>query len=1493
MAQLKRHALRLGLALGLTLALVLVVLSVAMIWLNSDAGRSRWESVANGVLATSGVTLRLEGAGGVLPYRLTADAITLSDDEGPWFSATDLEFSWNPWRLLRGQIRIDAVNASAIQVERAPALPPQESKSGQREPLALLDVLLRTRIASIAVARFTLGADLLGEDAAWRIDGEVGAPAQLGSVHRLDIARIDGRPDSLKLRVTQAHDRQSLDLLFELREAAGGLLLSHVAPGGEDSLTLTLNGSGPYDDWHGRVDGNLGAASIDLALGITDIGRQVRLSGRVDPQGFLPEPLATIGAGGFELDGAGGYDADADTLSVRELHIEGQSARLNGQGTFERGDESLTAVLALDETVPGGLSPLLGGGELSGISATLEIDGPLRTPEFRMTGRADAIAVPDFEAGALRWQGTIALLPERSPAGLTFDARLWADRLAWSLPGSGALVRGPAEAGLRGTLGARQSPVPGTAPTGVGGVADQGLAGLGNPLMLEEIDLRLPDARLTGRADFDLATGAATAPLRLTVSDLDSLSGLTGLDLSGAAEFELLGTIGKGGSPFGLDFDGHTRDLGLALPVAGALVSPATAISGQLLAGGTNGLMVRQLKLTGERASAIAEVAIPGDFETLAIDATLEVPEAAVLAAELGLALSGPGTAAGQLRGPFDDPGIEGTATIAALSAGPVSWQDLEARYDLRQLASGVTGQVRVDAGSKTGRTGIETRLALTDDRMALSDLRATAPGLVVTGDVTLDTLEGSLRGDLAASATDLKPLFREFGLRGGGRGNGTLRLMPSNGGQTADLSLSAEGLRIRAGDARPLRARQFELEGRLDTGAARPLLDLNAKATRVTGPSSDFERVELTAAGDDATLRIGIDADGRILDAPGSLTATLLAQLDGEHPQLTLDALTGTLAGHPLTSESRASLALPPGGFELTGLDLGVGGGALRSDVRLGLPSPRVDVTATAIPLSVISLVDPRVDLTGALNGELSLSGEDGGTTGRFEIALDPLRLAGRRRDTPMALQTSGSLENGRLRFEASATATDGAPATLSGDLPLAVDLRAATATLVEAGPLAGRLDWQGDAFDLLLLLPMNDHIVRGPSRIALTLGGTVGRPRIEGDIELRQGLYEHLVTGTVLSPLDLLIVGDGDGLRVDRLEARAGNGGRVTGEGRIGLDAGAGFPAAIKLTFDNAVLIGRDELMARGSGGIALDNALLAPVITGRIEVHEVEARLQNNLPPDVIELDLIEAGDRQRRRNGGVADEEADGNGAVVLDPGRIEVRIDMPQRVFVRGLGLDSEWQGRLDVGGSPARPTVEGELRSIRGIMLFLGRRFRLAESTIRFPGGGEIEPELDVHAVYTGPEYVVTTSITGPISDSEITLSSDPSLPQSEILSQALFGKSSGQLSAIEAVQLAGAVGQMTGRGGGPEEIMGRLRQAVGIDVLRVGSTETEAGEQATSVEAGVYVVEGLYVGAETSTAEESSAVSVEYEVTRKIRIKTDLEQTGGTNIGVEYKHDY
>ena len=100
-------------------------------------------------------------------------------------------------------------------------------------------------------------------------------------------------------------------------------------------------------------------------------------------------------------------------------------------------------------------------------------------------------------------------------------------------------------------------------------------------------------------------------------------------------------------------------------------------------------------------------------------------------------------------------------------------------------------------------------------------------------------------------------------------------------------------------------------------------------------------------------------------------------------------------------------------------------------------------------------------------------------------------------------------------------------------------------------------------------------------------------------------------------------------------------------------------------------------------------------------------------------------------------------------------------------------------------------------------------------------------------------------------------------------------------------------VAELTGSSGGAASALSRLRDTAGIDVLRFGSTETDEGEQATTLEAGKYVAEGLYVGVETSTAEESGAVSVEFDITRRLRLKTDLEQAGGQNIGIEYKRDY
>src|SRR3546814_20236624 len=57
--------------------------------------------------------------------------------------------------------------------------------------------------------------------------------------------------------------------------------------------------------------------------------------------------------------------------------------------------------------------------------------------------------------------------------------------------------------------------------------------------------------------------------------------------------------------------------------------------------------------------------------------------------------------------------------------------------------------------------------------------------------------------------------------------------------------------------------------------------------------------------------------------------------------------------------------------------------------------------------------------------------------------------------------------------------------------------------------------------------------------------------------------------------------------------------------------------------------------------------------------------------------------------------------------------LDVVVEMPRRVFVRGRGLDSEWSGRLSVQGPASSPSVTGTLDLVRGELSVVGKPFTL------------------------------------------------------------------------------------------------------------------------------------------------------------------------------------
>jgi translocation and assembly module TamB len=250
-----------------------------------------------------------------------------------------------------------------------------------------------------------------------------------------------------------------------------------------------------------------------------------------------------------------------------------------------------------------------------------------------------------------------------------------------------------------------------------------------------------------------------------------------------------------------------------------------------------------------------------------------------------------------------------------------------------------------------------------------------------------------------------------------------------------------------------------------------------------------------------------------------------------------------------------------------------------------------------------------------------------------------------------------------------------------------------------------------------------------------------------------------------------------------------------------------------------------------------------------------------------------------------------------------PATLDIKIDMPGNIFVRGHGLDSEWRGKLSITGTSAAPAISGQLEQIRGSVDLLSKTFTLTRGAITFDGSDKLDPVLDIVAEASAADITAQVNINGYASAPKITLTSTPVVPQDEILSRVLFNNGVNQITAGQGLQLAAAAATLAGGGPG---VLDRLRGGLGLDFFRLGSGPTGAttgtlnragtGTSATggtALSAGKYIAPGVSIGVSQGISPPTSKVTVEIEVRPHLTVGGEAGQSGSTGIGLNYNYDY
>ncbi len=437
---------------------------------------------------------------------------------------------------------------------------------------------------------------------------------------------------------------------------------------------------------------------------------------------------------------------------------------------------------------------------------------------------------------------------------------------------------------------------------------------------------------------------------------------------------------------------------------------------------------------------------------------------------------------------------------------------------------------------------------------------------------------------------------------------------------------------------------------------------------------------------------------------------------------------------------------------------------------------------------------------------------------------------------------------------------------------------------TRLMAAPLSGGIRYNGPSAVLFSFAAIPNQQLSGPIAVAADFSGRLSAPQLNGVVRADNLTYDNETYGTRLSQMRIAGRFSNTDLQLTQLTAKAGDG-TVQAQGTIGFAADSGFPIDIRATLNNAQLAKSDAISATTTGTVHLTNGRNGGLIQGDLQIPEARYQIIRQGQAEVPELTGV------RRKSDIRTPVSTDRSDVPAIGKFKLDLRVRAPNQLFVSGMGLESEWEMDMHIGGTSAAPIVTGGMDVVRGTYSFSGKRFEVNKGQIRFRGGALTDPDINIQATTTTSDITVVINVTGTGQKPQIAFTSTPVLPQDEVLSRLLFGSSPANLSATEAIQLASALNSLRGSGGGGLNPLGKLRSATGFDRLRVLGADQATG-RGTSLAAGKYITKNIYVEIVTD-AKGFTSTQLEIALTKALSLLSAAGSSGGQSASVKYTKDY
>ncbi|WP_035261575.1 translocation/assembly module TamB domain-containing protein [Desulfonatronum lacustre] len=1490
---------------GLLITFVLIII----ILLRTDYGLNRLETLLNNTLAdVGGQQVALSGLHGRFPFDLRLRELRLADAEGAWLEIDEVVLRWSGRDLLAARVRIHELSVDRAELFRIPASDEPKPTSEPVKPEsweALLDfepptAFPRMALDNLDIRRIILAQAVAGDRIVLRLHGDLDA-GEHGARMNLSVDSLAGPADEaglLSLRAGFVPETDLLDLRLAFTDPGGSLVpLLGLPPA--TPLEVTLEGDGPPLAWDGVFSvqaGELFSLQSNLGLAWPDHPSLTWHGEFTLAPSLLPDPAqALLPPTTFQV--------QASMPRPDSVHLAGFTLRnalldLHVDAEVNLDHSTLRGGLRLDVLDTAPLAELAGVELGPRIGLRGDVSGPLTSPDIQL-----ALHLADIFADPVR------------VGGLDLDAAI-----RFSDPGETPDARVISVAGTMTTQGLY---VPDTAlPPDLTANFDAAYRLADNFLDVTSLNLLGQGVDIHVAGGYGLDTNRLDAHLELRPSPIQPWLAPYGLeDVAGEADLRATaqGTV----QPLRLDVDldaGLTHLAGLPDPLP-QLLGAAPRLRGQVrlvppkddsaTGQGPGIIQARDVRLQAPGLGLSAEADFTPATGELSAQAALTLPD---------LSLASPN--------PDPDPGLglAGAAVLNIQAQGDVSQNlvlhldlhsddlriaDLEA-FPLQLLATihslpaAPRGELTLSASPLQAPLLLETAFALDDSLLRLSELELIVPEGALHGQGVVDLDSQLVTARLQGRIRDIAPLSALAGQSLHGALDLDVELQPDvtpdnqSDDQSDDQSdeqpngpaPGTQNVRLSAGlinfQADFGTLAELNLNGRIQDALSAqdgPKLHLDVAVKDFQAGETSVNSLDATITGSLADLVLNATTRGHALHPFTLRLEAAYADRDGSH-SVELRDLTGDWAEQPLLLTAPVHITLGEQEQTVSPLHLEFGPAIVRGDARIGPEDADLRLGIESLPLSLFT-----PDILGTVTAGAVLQGPTSALRGDLTVLGESLQPTGTNLENvpSLAIQADAALDGTAITLTAVLRENDTTTPLLQaqGHVPLTLGLTPAGLDLPSDAPMRATIQGDLDLGWLGKIFLTDSQLLAGTLKLDFQLSGTLDAPQPAGSILIRQGSYQHLLQGVLLQDIEADAQVTDKRFELTSLSATDGGQGRLHVTGGVDLDPGQSFPFLFSVQMTSMNILDSPMVQARlANVDLAVSGSTATQEVKGEVVLDRVEIFLKDLGGPQVVDLPVVET----NKHHAASAEPVTPPTPAppLVLD---LEVRF--PARVFVRGRGLDSEWGGNLRITGTAAQPVIRGEIRPQRGRLDLLGKRFTVApESVIQFTGGQPPLPFVNLTAYQTrrdpDGEKTFTVHISGvPPDIPPPTLTSDPPLPQDEILSQMLFGRSLSRISATQAAQLALAARELAGHGSGLN-LMGTARDLLQLDDLDLISGQAED----MTLRAGKYIHNRVYLRLDSDLKTGEETASVDVELTPRINLESTLGPKGG-GLGLFWKRDY